>query len=696
MSAANKMREKLEPLPGISPFRALTHPSYTLKDRTHLLPPPVLFKENFSAIDTWPATHVAHTAPTAVQATLTPNANVFITAAPEQPRKPHYLEQLESYLHHELRLLRCPDKGPSLTRLQVFREVFEYLINDFKTYQNLLAAIKQEYELVLRDQEERLKELDPLRAKLDKLMEANDKRMQDIRQVEAVEIEQLKREKQALVDELDASKEERYSLKQQIDRLQEEVEKQYQLYRNEADARKMLISDIIELKYRVDAPAMKSEGSTEKDDTTLIKFKLNKTKEDLAKLQDKLNEVLADYGDVVPRREYERIEALNITNNESLERYKTDYDGLIKEHQVLLEQHKIMSSERDEFSHELGLMKRSATPRPEWDQVIPYIDGGEAAWKEMSAGKSSNQLVAVLVGSLVGKDNPGPVEEFFEGEGTEPPIPKYLRWTGKVRNRNLSKADTAQIIQDIWNQKIVSDTEKEHGTDLADFLHSYLQQKYQEDILVVEWGYNIHHACGQYRTEPHIGLFYETLTGDADDSVYSVLCTQHEALLSHLYKASLKYDSEGTLLVKHLSSLLQTFYPLKDAAEVEDLVGTLADSEKVNVKSLFGTEREGNISSFLKKLYSQFYDERALFVTELHTALASIAGGDKKEYQIQDLCKAFEITDPEKNSKDVNKLLAKVFNLNMDQLSTVGPVDKELLLQRLKSSGLARSGPKGI
>ena len=36
----------------------------------------------------------------------------------------------------------------------------------------------------------------------------------------------------------------------------------------------MLISDIIELKYRVDAPAMKSEGSTEKDDTTLIKFKL--------------------------------------------------------------------------------------------------------------------------------------------------------------------------------------------------------------------------------------------------------------------------------------------------------------------------------------------------------------------------------------------------------------------------------------
>ena len=34
------------------------------------------------------------------------------------------------------------------------------------------------------------------------------------------------------------------------------------------------MSDIIELKYRVDAPAMKSDSTTEKDDTTLIKFKL--------------------------------------------------------------------------------------------------------------------------------------------------------------------------------------------------------------------------------------------------------------------------------------------------------------------------------------------------------------------------------------------------------------------------------------
>lgn len=37
-------------------------------------------------------------------------------------------------------------------------------------------------------------------------MEANDKRMQDIRLVESAEIAQLKKEKQELVEELDLSK----------------------------------------------------------------------------------------------------------------------------------------------------------------------------------------------------------------------------------------------------------------------------------------------------------------------------------------------------------------------------------------------------------------------------------------------------------------------------------------------------------
>lgn len=76
--------------------------------------------------------------------------------------KPKFLEQLESYLSKELRLLGCPPFGPNELRLQAHREVFEYLVEDFKTYKPLLSAIKNEYELFIEFQQELIKELEPM------------------------------------------------------------------------------------------------------------------------------------------------------------------------------------------------------------------------------------------------------------------------------------------------------------------------------------------------------------------------------------------------------------------------------------------------------------------------------------------------------------------------------------------------------
>lgn len=88
-----------------------------------------------------------------------------ITKPSIQP-KPKFLEELESYLSKELRLLGCPPTGPHELRLQAYREVFEYLIEDFKTYKGLLSAIKNEYELYMNYQEEVIKELKPMRVRL--------------------------------------------------------------------------------------------------------------------------------------------------------------------------------------------------------------------------------------------------------------------------------------------------------------------------------------------------------------------------------------------------------------------------------------------------------------------------------------------------------------------------------------------------
>ena len=48
---------------------------------------------------------------------------------------------------------------------QAFREVFEYLINDFKTYRPLLSLIKNEYEKLIEHQREKIRELEPLQVR---------------------------------------------------------------------------------------------------------------------------------------------------------------------------------------------------------------------------------------------------------------------------------------------------------------------------------------------------------------------------------------------------------------------------------------------------------------------------------------------------------------------------------------------------
>ena len=49
------------------------------------------------------------------------------------------------------------------TRLQAYREAFEYLLEEFKTYKPLLSAIKNEYEMMLATQNQKIRELEPLK-----------------------------------------------------------------------------------------------------------------------------------------------------------------------------------------------------------------------------------------------------------------------------------------------------------------------------------------------------------------------------------------------------------------------------------------------------------------------------------------------------------------------------------------------------
>ncbi|KAJ3212807.1 hypothetical protein HDU67_003612, partial [Dinochytrium kinnereticum] len=85
--------------------------------------------------------------------------------------------ELAEFLRKELIALNCPSQGPDIRRLQVFSSCFDRIIGEFKSYSSILAEIKAEYDLIIRNFDFDQTELEFLRAKVRKLIAQNQNRL---------------------------------------------------------------------------------------------------------------------------------------------------------------------------------------------------------------------------------------------------------------------------------------------------------------------------------------------------------------------------------------------------------------------------------------------------------------------------------------------------------------------------------------
>ncbi|XP_011405306.1 PREDICTED: translin-associated factor X-interacting protein 1-like, partial [Amphimedon queenslandica] len=224
--------------------------------------------------------------------------------------KPQLLRELDDYLKKELELLGNPRRGTHLLRLQAQREVFDRLVENFTAYKPLLASIKNEYDLIVFDQEQKIKELLPLQAKLRSMREEYEQKI--IALEESGDKKQDGKEKQQnhqLQKEIDTLMEEELSYEVLVKRLQKEVADLYEKYRFEADARRLLIADYNDLKAKQNDDQEDEEVLMEKEDLVILKLKLRRVKEDIHVAKKRINEVMTVYGDVVPKRAFELIES---------------------------------------------------------------------------------------------------------------------------------------------------------------------------------------------------------------------------------------------------------------------------------------------------------------------------------------------------------------------------------------------------
>ncbi|CAN2389535.1 Translin-associated factor X-interacting protein 1 [Pristimantis euphronides] len=569
-------------------------------------------------------------------------------------------------------------------RLQPYRDVFDYFMEDFKTYKPLLCAIKNEYEVTLAQQREQIRSLEPLKAMLVSVSERCDQKIQEIYEKERLEVKSLKMEKHNLLKVIGTVNEEKISLQAQVSKLQEEMEKVYLMYRNESDARKLLLSDINELKHQQEDLRLSQDHKEQEEDPVILAVALRMARRDLTETQVLLNTLKADYGDVVPRRDFENQEKNLAACVEKIELLQKDFSQLQMEHKSLLELHQQVVEQRDSFSREVEELQRSGTSRTAWEKSADLFPEDFQRWSELSEGKSSDWLLDVLLTELGTKMMKE--KDSFPGLGTEEDVPVHLRHEGPVKNLRLSLKEVYGMMREIWKEKFAIDQQKGKWSSMSEFMINYLQKKFGEAS--VEWSYTLHQTCRTQLINEQMHSFYRVLMGQMDEDLYYALFHVHTPLLKELAIAD--SANVGSLTQEQFRLLLGKVFPAKSSDKIQELLDTInsqlkPEDENIHYKSLFSEDEEGNPSHFILLLRNQFSAEREQYLKELRSKLGN------NLINPEDVKAAFLAVDPAIDEKTLNKYLSRAFHVSKDQLEATKPLSLKELFQNLEAVNVRKT-----
>ncbi|XP_076988874.1 translin-associated factor X-interacting protein 1 isoform X1 [Tamandua tetradactyla] len=609
--------------------------------------------------------------------------------------KPRYLEQLENYLRKELLLLDLGTDSTQELRLQPFREIFEFFIEDFKTYKPLLSSIKNAYEMMLAHQRERIRALEPLKAKLITMNEDCNERILAMRAEERYEISVLKKEKMNLLKVIDKKNEEKISLQSEVTKLRKNLAEEYLHYLSERDARKILIADLNELRYQREDMSLAQSPGIWGEDPVKLTLALKMTRQDLTRTQMELNTMKANFGDVVPRRDFEMQEKTNKDLQEQLDSLRADYEEVCKEHEILLQLHMSTLKERDQFYGELQEIQRTSTPRPDWTKCEDVVAGGQERWQMLAEGKNSDQLVDVLLeeigeGLLREKD-------FFSGLGYGEAVPPFLRFDGIVENKKPSKKDVVNLLKDAWKERLT----EEQKENFPDFFFNFLERRFgPRDAMA--WAYTIFENIKLFHSSEVMSHFYAVLMSKMTESVY----VNHKETVAQLLKDMTSVDSqnEGLLSMEQFSTILKNMFPLKKEEQIQELMEAggwhpnSSNADLLNYHSLFMENEEGQSEPFVQKLWEQYVAEKEAYMQEIKEELGLEL---HHEVTLRKLREALMNIDPSLDRQTLRTYMSQAFQLPEADLPEEGDEKEEdimtwlqVVLERLQVSDIRRMGPR--
>ncbi|CAG0922618.1 unnamed protein product [Notodromas monacha] len=427
-------------------------------------------------------------------------------------------------------------------------------------------------------------------------------------------------------------------------------------------------------------------------DMDLLEIALQQSREDLKELSGRMMRMQVEFSDVVPRNMHEKMEI----QFRSLQREHAKLEQQVatadKGREDLINEVEMLRARNADLECECGELKRCGTPRPYWAKCSEFVDGGLSRWRKLSKGKSSRDMLNLILAEFSGDHGVAKRPEFFQGKGTHAHVPKYLQWDGKVRNRHLGVRDVTFMIQDVWAHKRVNDEEMGHRQGMSNFVAQYLEQSFAE-------------ACKRFSHVEDIGLFWGILCGEFDEGIYHDRTETAEKILKACEQHCVDHDSErlasDMIQIPSFRDILTKMFPLKSSSAIDQLVGEAVfnlrlpqTANYMQYTKLFDQKEYGEKSGFLKLLEQQEKEEQEKYIKDVLVAL-----GKCETVSLDAVRRAFVIVDPHIEQNILQRytkwIFAGIHSSNRKPVEDEQVViQSEKLVRRLKRGNIHRVGPR--
>ncbi|CAF1417330.1 unnamed protein product [Didymodactylos carnosus] len=516
------------------------------------------------------------------------------------------------------------------------------------------------------------------------------------------------------------------------------------------------------------------------EDPVLLRVAIRRCRLDCTEAVHRMAKLKEENKNYVPKKDYLLLAQNYNKLVKSCDQLKQNFRNAKVEYNALTDAVEQVIKERDKYFTLCETYRATFTPRPKWDRCGTIIEGGTVKWKELAIGKTSNELVDLLLNEIIGGNDQNNNVYQFIGLGLDTSVPAFLQTTTNVRNRYFMYRDVAILINDIWKDKLVYDAEQEkiyqkqmmqlveqeqqhtlqevtlktvvnslldpvttnlqqqspfQKSKLVDFVNIYLKNRFEDEQMQLEWGYNLADGCRRYKYYSNIGLFWAILTGDVDEGVYKYRKDLLSSLKKHLDKrmsmhASVEQErpllpplflsassiitastttstilenvtqsivnkqlkqTESVLSKDELRNAFQEFFPLKSEVEIESLVAgsemdsKMLDSSRINYSKLFDENDEGDGGEFVTLLFKQIDDEKKAYVNDIKQLIQT-----KNNISMLDFKNAVVYVDPEIADTELTRYTDWVYRHGGE--SRALPVDE--ITKRLMNGIIYRHGHK--